>query len=548
MKFLSHRVQRFLLAIAVLMAASSVSSPAQGAATKPIRYRQRATDYFLMTFGETYPEGGAITSAPDPQVLEFEAPLCTTFRGWRQELYGVNDAISYGPIISFPYSPTTDGVTLLPEWTPGNCPTTPGATPNSLVATIPLTGGIIAATASLPSFKFGFAATSGQAEVTVAPTVNPATPINTPFAVTASTKIVDINVTGVTGDVTVCVDGDPTDHIFHFSGGEWVKLAQRSYVDGRVCGVTSSFSPFTAATPMSPPSAPTNLSATRGDKALSVSFTPGANNGAAISNYEYSIDNGATWKAMSPSVVSSPVVISGLTNGTDYPVKLRAVNIKGSGASSEASTGRPASAPTAPTSLVVARGDASLSISFTAGANNGDEIIRYEYLMDSAKTWTKVPGGDVKSPIMISGLKNGTTYSVSLRAVNSVGSGAGSTAVTGKPQEPLLADSSGIDVPIVKDPALTFALKSDIAVKGNKVAVALVAPTKAKDKISYYVFTMKPKTKGAATVKQTYKAKAKGTTTAILTGKPKVTYTVSVTAIYTNGSRKSWTGPSLATE
>ena len=112
----------------------------------------------------------------------------------------------------------------------------------------------------------------------------------------------------------------------------------------------------------------------------------------------------------------------------------------------------------------------------------------------------------------------------------------------------LLADSAGTDVPIVKDPALTFALKSDIALRGNKVAVALVAPTSAKSKISFYMFTMKPKTKGAATVKQTYKAKAKGTTTAILTGKPKVTYIVSVTAIYANGSKKSWTGPSLTTE
>jgi hypothetical protein len=90
-------------------------------------------------------------------------------------------------------------------------------------------------------------------------------------------------------------------------------------------------------------------------------------------------------------------------------------------------------------------------------------------------------------------------------------------------------------------------LNSDIAVRGNKVAVALVAPTSAKSKVTYYMFTMKPKTKGAAIVKQTYKAKARGTTTAILTGKPKVTYTVSVTAIYANGSRKSWTGPSLTT-
>jgi hypothetical protein len=525
-----------------------------------IRFRPTVDAFGIHDFGHRYAEGATITSAPDPRDFsgnDYQTPACATFGGWRQEQYGPGtdefgedtNSKSYSPVLSFPYTPTTqrDGIILLPAFIPGNCATTPGATPNSLVATIPTTGGIIAATASLPSFKFGFAANSGTAEVTVAPAVNPATPANTPFVVTGSTKIVDIDVTGVTGDVTVCVDGGPTDHLFHFTGGAWVQLAQRSYADGRVCGVTSSFSPFTAATPMSPPSAPTNLSATRGDKALSVSFTPGANNGAAISNYEYSIDNGATWRAMSPSVVSSPLVINGLTNGTDYSVKLRAVNIKGSGASSEASTGRPSALPAAPTNLVVTRDNGALSISFIAGSSNGAEITRYEFSVDNGKTWAKVAGGDVNSPVLIGGLKNGTTYSLQLRAVNSVGSGAGSNAVTGKPTEPLLADSAGTNVQIVKDPAVTFALKSDIAVKGNKVAVALVAPTSAKSKVSYYMFTMKPKTKGAAIVKQTYKAKAKGTTTAILTGKPKVTYTVSVTAVYANCSRKSWTGPSLTT-
>ena len=560
MEFQIRRFPKVLLASAVLLSAFSVSSPAQASEPKMIRFRPTVDAFGIHDFGLRYAEGATITSAPDPQsfsINDYLAPACATFGGWRQEQYGPGtdefgedtNAKSYSPVLSFPYTPTTlrDGIILLPAFIPGNCATTPGATPNSLVATIPTTGGIIAATASLPSFKFGFAATSGTAEVTVAPAVNPATPANTPFVVTGSTKIVDIDVTGVTGDITVCIDGGPTDELFHFTGGAWVQLAQRSYVDGRVCGVTSSFSPFAAATPMSPPSAPTNLSATRGDKSLSVSFTPGANNGAAISNYEYSIDNGATWRTMSPSVVSSPLVISGLTNGTDYSVKLRAVNQKGSGASSEASTGRPSSFPAAPTNLAVTRGDKSLSILFTAGSSNGAEITRYEFSVDNGKTWAKVSGGDVNSPVLIGGLKNGTTYSVSLRAVNSVGSGAGSNAVTGKPTEPLLADSAGTNVQIVKDPAITFALNSDIAVRGNKVAVALVAPTSAKSKVTYYLFTMKPKTKGAAIVKQTYKAKAKGTTTAILTGKPKVTYTVSVTAVYANGSRKSWTGPSLTT-
>ena len=551
MRFLSHRFHRFLLASVILSAASFVASPAQAVGTyervymDPLGFLPDQISYFDQFDND---RGSNKWQVGQPQTAPVllsgtTTPACHTFGGWSLTIGG--DAINY------PYTPDTQAGgwhRVYVKWNPGPCPTTPGPTPNSLVANVPVSGGIIAATASLPSFKFGFAATSGVAEVTVAPTVNPATPTNTPFAVTDSTKIVDINVTGVTGDVTVCVDGGPTDHLFHFTGGAWVQLAQRSYADGRVCGVTSSFSPFTAATPMSAPSAPTNLSVTRGDKSLSVSFTPGANNGAAISNYEYSTDSGATWKSMSPTVVSSPLAISGLTNGTDYSVKLRAVNLKGSGASSEVATGRPAIAPAAPTSLVVTRGDASLFIAFTAGSSNGEEISRYEYSIDNAKTWTKVARGDVKSPVTIAGLTNGSTYSVQLRAVNSVGSGAGSTAVTGKPQEPLLADSRGTDVPIVKDPALTFALNSDIAVRGNKVAVALVAPIKAKDKVSYYVFTLKPKTRGAAIVKQTYKAKARGTTTAILTGKPKTTYTVSVTAMYANGSQKSWTGPSLTTQ
>jgi hypothetical protein len=189
-----------------------------------------------------------------------------------------------------------------------------------------------------------------------------------------------------------------------------------------------------------------------------------------------------------------------------------------------------------------------LSISFTAGSSNGEAINRYEYSIDNAKTWSKVSDGDVKSPVTINGLTNGTTYSVNLRAVNAVGAGASSPVVTGKPREPLLRDSAGTDVPIAKDPAVTIAAKSDIAVRGNKISVALVGPTNAKDKISYYIFTLKPKKKGVATVKQTYKVKAVGMTTAILTGKPKTDYTLSVTAISAAGSKKSWTGPLVTTQ
>ena len=303
--------------------------------------------------------------------------------------------------------------------------------------------------------------------------------------------------------------------------------------------------------PVAVPSAPTNVVVTRGDQSLSVAFTPAAPNGEVVTNYEYSTNDGATWVAAAPSVAAGPVVISGLTNGTRYPVKLRAVNAVGKGVASNSVTGRPAIAPAAPTNLVATRDDASLSIAFTAGANNGEELTRYQYSIDNGATWARVPGGDVKSPVRISGLTNGTTYSVLLRAVNDVGGGASSVAVTGKPREPLLADSAGKDVLILNDPAPTVAAKSDLAVRGTKIYIALVTPqaaAKVKAPVTYYQFLLTPKKKGAAAIRQTYRVLPDGKTTAILTGKPKTSYSLTVTAITSSGTRKTWKAPLITTE
>jgi hypothetical protein len=105
------------------------------------------------------------------------------------------------------------------------------------------------ATAQLPEISLNLAGTTGDAVVTVAPISNPVAAAATPFAITADTKVVDINVEGVTGNVTVCLDGGPTDNVYHFTGGKWEALPERTYADGKVCGVTSNFSPFAAEAP-----------------------------------------------------------------------------------------------------------------------------------------------------------------------------------------------------------------------------------------------------------------------------------------------------------
>jgi hypothetical protein len=105
----------------------------------------------------------------------------------------------------------------------------------------------LASTDYSPALALSFDTTTAIASVTVVPWSNPAPLSTTPFTVSSSTKIIDIQVSGsIAGPLTLCLDGAPTDHLFHFSGtpSAWKELPSRTYVGGQVCGITTSFSPF----------------------------------------------------------------------------------------------------------------------------------------------------------------------------------------------------------------------------------------------------------------------------------------------------------------
>jgi YVTN family beta-propeller protein len=127
-----------------------------------------------------------------------------------------------------------------------------GSAPNSKVITLPtgVARAAIPATAALPATTLSFGGTVPTAVTVVPVTTNPAPEESTPF-ISGSTKIVDIQITGTfTGSATVCLDGAETDQLFHYVGGKWEELPSRTYVPGspgQVCGVTTSFSPFAAA-------------------------------------------------------------------------------------------------------------------------------------------------------------------------------------------------------------------------------------------------------------------------------------------------------------
>lgn len=118
------------------------------------------------------------------------------------------------------------------------------------------------------------------------------------------------------------------------------------------------------------PGAPTISSITPSDAQLSVAFTAGASNGSSLTTFEYSTDNGATWKSRASGGTSSPLVItaissssSTLVNGTSYSIRIRGVNAAGSGESSTAVSATP--------SAILITGDSTLTLTYGNSASTG---------------------------------------------------------------------------------------------------------------------------------------------------------------------------------
>ncbi|WP_435219643.1 BspA family leucine-rich repeat surface protein [Luminiphilus sp. nBUS_07] len=62
-------------------------------------------------------------------------------------------------------------------------------------------------------------------------------------------------------------------------------------------------------------------------------------------------------------------------------------------------------------------GDKQVTVSFSAGDNAGATVLAYEYQVDEGE-WTSTPDGDNVAPFTISGLTNGTTYTLTMRTLS----------------------------------------------------------------------------------------------------------------------------------
>ena len=88
--------------------------------------------------------------------------------------------------------------------------------------------------------------------------------------------------------------------------------------------------------------------------------------------------------------------------------------------------------PSAPTIESITANNTSLTIYFTAGASNGSSITNYKYSLNGG-TFTALSPTDAVSPLTITGLTNGTSYSIQLKAVSNLGDGLASNSVSEAP-------------------------------------------------------------------------------------------------------------------
>ena len=136
--------------------------------------------------------------------------------------------------------------------------------------------------------------------------------------------------------------------------------------------------------------------------------------------------------------------ITGLDNGVEYDVQVRAVRGLVRGPWSASTTARLGRTLASPTINSLTPGDGALVVAWSAPANSGDASItgydlRYIRSDESNKAdanWTARDGVWSSGALQytLGGLDNGVGYDVQVRAVNSVGSGPWSSSASGTPQ------------------------------------------------------------------------------------------------------------------
>lgn len=216
----------------------------------------------------------------------------------------------------------------------------------------------------------------------------------------------------------------PTNGVLSLNRGAGTTMTAGTNSPTNFAGVTGSIMPPAA----TPPGAPTLTGITRGNGQASLAFTPPASNGGAtITSYTATCIGGSTVTA---SGAMSPILLTGLANGTSHTCSVTATNSASTGPASNTLAVTPATVPDAPTFTSGTPGDGQITALFLPSASNGGSpITLYTVQCASNPLPTKINTG-IGSPITVTGMTNDTAYDCAVIATNAVGNSAPSNLLS----------------------------------------------------------------------------------------------------------------------
>ena len=184
------------------------------------------------------------------------------------------------------------------------------------------------------------------------------------------------------------------------------------------------------ATPVGAPGALASLTATAGDEEVALVWSaPADDGGSPVTGYEYRFAAGTTVPGDTPwqsAGLDLEWTVTGLTNGQQYAVEVRARNRVGEG-EARGTLATPVGAPGALASLTATAGDEEVALAWSAPLNDGGmPVTGYEYRFAAGsavgeETPWQHAGGDLTATV--TGLENETGYAFEVRALNRVGPG-----------------------------------------------------------------------------------------------------------------------------
>lgn len=206
------------------------------------------------------------------------------------------------------------------------------------------------------------------------------------------------------------------------------------------------------------PANPQNLQALAGDHVVSLNWDDVPE--ATFYNVYLSTDPKQFITDELATVTESTYNVEGLDNGTTYYFVVKAGKNSLLSAESNVASAIPAVVPAVPKTVTAVAGNGQAVVSFVAPYDNGGSpITGYEV--------TSIPGNIIvtgsTSPITVSGLTNGMSYTFTVKAINSMGKGQASAE--SNVVIPMSSSSSGGSVPTNPDNDVAGV---DIIVNGKK--------------------------------------------------------------------------------